>query len=52
MNIQEIIVFLILACVVVLIIRNIYRQIKGKNHSCNCNSCPKHSGECHCHSTT
>ncbi|MBR6036495.1 MAG: FeoB-associated Cys-rich membrane protein [Bacteroidaceae bacterium] len=48
MDIQEIIVYLILACVAVLLIRYIYRQITGKNHSCNCSSCPMRDGECHC----
>ena len=45
---QEIIVYLILTIVAVVLIHNIYRQAKGRNHSCSCDSCPMHNGECHC----
>lgn len=48
---QEIIVYLILACVAILLIYYTYRFITGKSHSCNCGSCPMHKDDevCHCH---
>lgn len=57
MDIQEIIVYLIIALAVGAIIRYTYRQLTGKNSSCNCGSCPHscpHTGnkECHCHDTS
>ncbi|MBR6973531.1 MAG: FeoB-associated Cys-rich membrane protein [Bacteroidaceae bacterium] len=51
MDLQNIIVYLILACTAVVIILHIYRQMRGKNRGCNCGSCPMHDGECHCHDT-
>ena len=57
MDIQEIIVYLIIAVAVGFIIRYIYRQLTSKGPSCNCGSCPHscpHTGhkECHCHDTS
>ena len=49
MNIQEIIVYLIIVGAVLAIVRYAYRQVAGKAPSCNCGSCPKSGGECHCH---
>lgn len=51
MDIQYIAVFLILFCVAVIIVRHAYRQATGKNRGCNCGSCPRNGGECHCHDT-
>ena len=51
MDIQDIIVYVIIACVFAVIIRYVYRQLTGKNKGCNCDSCPKHGGDCHCHDT-
>ena len=54
MELQEIIVYLILAIAAGAIVRYTYRQVTGKNRSCNCGSCPHScprtgSTECHCH---
>jgi hypothetical protein len=48
---QELIVYIIIACVAITIIRYFYRQAKSKKKCCNsCNSCPMQKGEnCHCH---
>lgn len=48
MNMQEVAVYVIIACAVFAIGRYVYRQIVGKNNGCNCGSCPKNGGKCHC----
>ena len=51
MNIQDIIVYGILICVFALIIIYVYRQLTDKSKGYNCDSCPKHGGDCHCRDT-
>ncbi|MBR2631494.1 MAG: FeoB-associated Cys-rich membrane protein [Bacteroidaceae bacterium] len=48
---QEIIVYIIIACAAIAIIRHFYRQFKSRNKCCNsCDSCPMQKGNnCHCH---
>lgn len=42
MNLQEIIVYIILAIVAIAIIIHFYRLLTGKNKNCNCEQhCPK-----------
>ena len=48
MDIQMMLVYAIIACAVGAIVRYVYRQATGKQPGCNCGSCPKSGGECHC----
>ncbi|MBQ6965055.1 MAG: FeoB-associated Cys-rich membrane protein [Bacteroidaceae bacterium] len=51
MELQDLLVYLIIACAVFAIVRYVYRQFTGKSGGCSCDSCPMHGGECHCHDT-
>ena len=49
MSLQEIIVYIILAFVAFVLVLYAYRRLTDKKSGCNCGSCSKGCGTCHCH---
>ena len=50
MDVQDIIVYIIIAFALLFIIRYVYKHLTNKDNGCNCHSCPK-NGNCKCGDT-
>ncbi|MBQ7741988.1 MAG: FeoB-associated Cys-rich membrane protein [Bacteroidaceae bacterium] len=53
-NVQSSIVYLVIAATAFIIVRHIWRQVRGRHRGCNCGSCgscPANDGKCCCTTT-